>query len=235
MFDAYSLRARVVPALLVVLPGLALIAASGFSADPSQILGSTAVFGLGLVAAGFTRDRGKKLQESLWEDWGGDLLVQALRWRQGPRQEVERRHEVVAVCLGSSLPTVDAEAADNAAADRSYQQATEALRVRFREDDRLRILADANAEYGMRRNCLGLRGLGMFFAAASMLVSLGLWLASTGPNPGAYLIAAAISVLFLLFWLFYVTPEWVKKAADRYQTHFFETAVGEAQNAMQQR
>ena len=230
MFEAYTFRARVVPPLLVVIPGLGLIAASGFSFELSQIIGSTAVFGLGLVAAGFTRDRGKRVQEKLWEDWGGDLLVQGLRWSQNARPDVTRRHDAVATCVGSSLPTEEQEAADENAADLAYGHATETLRIRFRDDDRLRVYEDALAEYGMRRNCFGLRGPGTILAVITTLGSLGLWLTSTGPNPAAYLISAAASIVFIMFWQLYVTSDWVKTAADRYQTHFFETAIGEAHN-----
>lgn len=84
LFDTYTLRARVQPALIGVLPAGFLM----FALLPEHPFFVTAFFSL-LGAAGGTaivaqvgRDPGKKKEKALWDSWGGPPTTRFLRHRR---------------------------------------------------------------------------------------------------------------------------------------------------------
>lgn len=174
-----------------------------------------------IVVCGLVRGLGRGLESSLWAGWGGSPTTQRLRWA-GPTPKLvqRRRHELLTKLLSVALPTEAEEEADSAAADRLYDIAVAALRDLTRDGPRFALVADENAEYGFRRNCLGLRPLAIAVALLVLVVS-GL-LALVGAH-GQYLLPAAASLLSLGFWAVIVKPNWVHSAADRYAVRLLET------------
>jgi hypothetical protein len=122
--------------------------------------------------------------------------------------------------LGEPLPTEAEEEANPDEADQRYEVAVAALRDRTRDESRFRLVAEENAEYGFRRNCLGLRPLAVGVAFLVLSVSGTLFLCGSHSQ---FLLPGAVSVLALVFWLAVVTDEWVRSAADRYAVRLLET------------
>lgn len=218
--DAYTRRARVMPVLLVVSPALVFVATSALVEVKVAFGGSLLVGILTLLAAQLGRDRGRRLEPALWESWGGAPALRLLRFRGGePAETVRRRHDNVAAATGRALPSAEQEAAAPETSDAAYEDALVALRELTRSTDDYRLLAAENADYGLRRNTLGLRGHGLAGAAVVLGGSALLFflsddaietrLAGAGP-------AAAWSLGMLAFFGLVVRPEWVRVAAEAY-------------------
>lgn len=77
-----------------------------------------------------------------------------------------------------------------------------------------------NADYGFRRNSLGIRPFGLAIAAASFLLSLGLSL--TSDDPVSWIITAGVSAVLAVYWWRVVTDEWVRDAAEAYADRMME-------------
>jgi hypothetical protein len=219
MLDAYSLRARVMPAVLVCIPALVLFVASFVSLDDASTLVS--LFGAiaAAIVSGIVRERGSRLEPALWASWGGSPTIRRLRWRDNPAAQVGPLHDRIDTLFDAPLPTPDEEEADPAAADARYKEAVAVLREQTRSRDDYPLVADENAEYGFRRNSLGLRLFGLAVAglvAAASIVLFVLGAGSVGRRLVAYGIPFATAVLCFAFWLRMVSPAWVRTPAERY-------------------
>ena len=168
--DAYSIRTRWAPVLLVVLPLLILC----FSLVPGlpawnklwPLLGAASIV---ILVDQLGRDGGKRLQPALWASWGGAPTTAALRHRDAANPVLlARQHERIAAIVGHALPTAHEERADPAGADHAYQAAIAVLiaRTRGRRKEYPLIFTE-NCNYGFRRNMLGLRPWGRLLAASS--------------------------------------------------------------------
>ena len=169
VLDAYSIKARWSPVLLVLLPPLILC----FSLVPGlpawnklwPLLGAAGVV---ILADQLGRDAGKRLQPALWDAWGGAPTTAALRHRDASNPVLlARQHERIAALTGRALPTAQDERTDPAGADHAYQAAVAVLiaRTRGRRKEFPLIFAE-DCNYGFRRNMLGLRPWGKLLAAA---------------------------------------------------------------------
>jgi hypothetical protein len=226
LFDAYTRRARIAPAVLAALPALTVLAAGALAPDRAARIAGILVGSVGLVIAGLVRDRGRALQPGLWTSWGGSPTLRRLRWRDADSREAVRRlHARLNPLLHEPLPDEQGEAADPLEADRRYGEAIAVLRERTRERARFPLVFAENAEYGFRRNALGLRPLGLAIAAVCLAMSCGF--AAFGNAELAHrltrwgisgLAAAALAV----FWARVVTPEWVRRPAEVYADRLFE-------------
>jgi hypothetical protein len=222
--DAYTLRARVAPAALLSVPALALLVVLGLSPASLGFVGAGAIAALTTVAAGKVADRGRALQERLFAAWGGSPTTIALSLQSSvDLDRVRARRMAIEALTGRALPSADAERDDPVRARAALEDAISVVRARLREDDGNRILADANAEYGFRRNCLGIRVPAGTVASACALSSAAMWIASVGSHPAAYVAPCAAGVALAGFWWLMVTESWMRSAADRYAVQFYET------------
>jgi hypothetical protein len=218
--DDYTSRARIAPVLLVISPGVVFMATSAVAQVKVAFGGATLVALLAVVAAQLGRDRGRALEPGLWQQWGGAPTVRKLRFRGGDSmQRVERHHATVEAATGHQLPTPEDEAADPGAADVAYEDAVSALRELTRDDPRFRLVWAENADYGFRRNTLGLRRWGTLSAAVVLFGAL-LFLLLSGEDLAGVLTgagpAAVWSVAMLVFFRVVVTEEWVRVPAEAY-------------------
>jgi hypothetical protein len=224
MFDGYTRRARLMPALLSAVPAIAVTGAGAFSPEPALRISGLLLGGVSLAVCGLVRSAGRKLQPSLWEAWGGNPTVQRLRWR-GPshRDNVERLHRELGAVLDEPLPTEAEEAADPARADLRYEDASTILRNRTRDTSRFRLVFEENMEYGFRRNCLGLRPVAIAVAAVSLIVSVAfLFAGDPGDRWSRWGVSAVIAGAALIFWCRVVTPAWAREAAEVYADRLLE-------------
>lgn len=221
--DAYVRKARLAPVVLAAAPLLFLALAVGVS--PAAVAGITLapVAAIYVVGVGIARDRGRRIQPELWRAWGGEPTVQLMRWRGGNPSEVSVKHAGVRLMSAQKLPDARAEEEDPEQADQIYREALASARVQVREAEGHRILSDANAEYGFRRNCLGLKTIGIAMSVLSGMAAILLWALSVGDHPDVYIFPIVAGILWLIMWKVIVSDHWVKTAADRYAEHFFET------------
>ena len=241
-FDNYTLRARVLPALITILPlGLVI-----FALLPKYPLFVTALFGL--VSAGGTvivaqagRALGRRKERKLWESWGGPPTTRLLRHHRGPediapvpglRQQVEGR-------VDYPLPTEQEELDNPSQADAKYEEAVAFLRGATRNQVDFPLVFAENVNYGFRRNLWGLRPVGLpiavgFALSFWALLVLTIW-GRPWPDPWwdvlvnpddtvvIRLVVAIVDTAFAVFWLFYVKPSWIKVAAETYAERLMES------------
>src|SRR5436309_2527724 len=114
--DEYERRARLVPGLLAVLPiGLAILAL-GLRRLPifSTLLSAATAVGGPVVLASFVRQRGQRLQERLFQEWGGSPTIDRLRLLDHPPTDARRsrRRQKLEDVTNTPLPSVDEERAN---------------------------------------------------------------------------------------------------------------------------
>lgn len=226
MLDAYRLRARVSPSLLLASPAMSLLVAVGFSSVTLGVLSCGATAVLAIVLSEQVADMGRDLEKRLFRSWGGTPTSQRLRLSDtADLAATNARRAAVETATGSALPTLDDEKQDLEEAMRGYGRALDQVRARLREDEGNKILADVTASYGFRRNCLAVRRYGLAAAVIGTLMATILWLTSVGGSPASFLGAALVDVVLGAFWWAMVTAEWVRRDAERYATQFFHTLL----------
>jgi len=234
LFDAYSRKARLYPGLLVVLPFLLyLLVQLPIAPAPDQRPSWFSLLWPVLVTAGLpflltnvVRSRGKATQKQLLLDWDGFPTTQALRHLDpGSPQRREHRHRRLQKLLSVDLPTATEEAQDPAAADQHYAIAVDQLITRVRaQPDVSPLVQEENAQYGFRRNLLGVKPYALAVLALCLVADLVLII---GVLPGGALnrlltgLVMAVHAAALLGWLAQVRPPWVREAADDYTTRLF--------------
>jgi hypothetical protein len=164
-FDAYTLKARIAPALLVLLPLMATVYAWLPSAtDLSLLAWLTPVGVAALVALAWETGRaGRRMQGELFASWGGAPTTQLLRHSNGelPGADKERYYNVLRLHRPDlAIPTAQIEGNDPAHADAVYENAVAWLREQTRDARRFPLVADENATFGFHRNLLAHRTVG---------------------------------------------------------------------------
>lgn len=227
MPDAYTWRARITAAATAASPGLAFMVAGGINLDAGTGIVSLLVGAFGVIAAGVARDAGLRLQADLWKSWGGSPTLRRLRWRASPNPRLIRRlHDDIALVTGSLLPTAEQEAQDPSGADAEYEAAIAALRQRTGDSKTFNKVFAENMEYGFRRNCLGLRPMGLVLSASGVIASFALTIWGGGSVEARLLTWAwpgLVSVAALVFWGTIVTPTWVGRPAETYAERLLES------------
>jgi ABC-type transport system involved in multi-copper enzyme maturation permease subunit len=228
LVDLYSLRARRMPVLLVVLPAFLLLAVSILDSSTLGIASGSVASALSILGAQLGRDRGRNLQPSLWREWGGPPTTQVLRF-SGPKpaEQVAQAHGAIEEVLSLALPSEDEERADPSAADERYGAAIIQLIAKTRDYGKFPLVFEENVNYGFRRNSLGLRRFGIAVCVVTLFVSI-LLLAcgseSFASRAEHFGWPAAASILLGVFWLGVVSPDWVRVPADAYAGRLIEAA-----------
>ena len=232
MFDTYTLKARLWPALIAGIPAVAVVAVMFPNSKWWQggMLVAGSAVGLTFLLAQMVRIAGKRKEPQLFARWGGKPTTRYLRHRESPldKHTLARYHRnIEQLSADLKMPTVGGEAADPAAADAAYEAATRMLINKTRETRRFRLLFLENVHYGFCRNLWGLKPLGIVFVLAS--VGLCGWLVYVDLHagkswPASPIGAAAIAGVWLLLWCFWFTPAWIKVAADAYAERLLEAS-----------
>ena len=238
LFDTYGRRARLYPALLTLLPPVAV----SFAWVPSLVggqslaalVGVAATFGLLYALASISRSAGKRTEKRLLAKWGG--WPTTIMLRHGcpdiPAPTKARYHQFLAQCgLWEGMPSAQLEQADPTANDDTYASAVQWLKEQRRGPEFWLVLNE-NAEYGFRRNMRGLKPPAM---ALCFVTLLGWWLAAfiklltapgSLPSAGVGVLLAlpsplawgalCITVVAVVAWIVVVRDRWVREAADQY-------------------
>jgi len=206
LFDPYSFRARLQPALIALFP----LAVGMFAWTAGQWPWASALWGLFGTAGGtyllaiLARRSGRVIEPRLWESWGGAPTTQLLRHRGRANPFMRARwHKALGKLRGATLPTAEEENADPKAADLAYEDATKVAIGRTRDVRTYALLFKENTSYGFCRNLYALRRLGVFAALLGLaLAAIAAWHASrTGAAQLIPWICFALNLGTLLVWL----------------------------------
>ena len=238
-FDPYDLRARVRPALLCLLPPLVVLVL----VYPTSMTWQSTVLGLVLWCGGFfllsriARDAGKRIQDSLYEQWSGAPTTRLLRHRDRRLDVHSKRslHAKLSALTGVPIPTPEQEDNNCDAADEAYRAAALWLIKHTRDSKRFALLFKENTNFGFQRNALGLRWVGVAIAVltiAWLLVVSGLvsfsaphfhvdrW-QSLSLGIGASLV---VSIVMLAVWVLAITPDSAQRTGFAYAERLMECA-----------
>jgi len=239
--DPYDRQARLYPALLCLLPLVALIAllyAPYVSAMTGVVSMAISCGGLFLMT-NICREMGKRLEEKLFREWGGKPTTQLLRHRDSAIDSVTKRryHAFLGTKINTVFPDAEQERTDPAAADEVYQSGARWLLDHTRPDagKQFDLLFRENVTYGFRRNALGAKLFAVPIAIASILWVLAKervlfpaggswfdWVALAGLSPAA-IASAAVPVVMLFAWAFFFTKTSLRTSAFTYAQALLRT------------
>jgi hypothetical protein len=231
-FDAYSLKARYYPTVIVIAPlCLMILAVASDKWDMLKSIGVAAVSTLGLafVMDQVGRDQGKRKEAELFLAWGGKPTTRILRHRDTSldKTTLERYHTKLARLIeGISVPSEQQEAEDPDAADLVYDSCTTFLRSQTRDSKKFPLVFQENTNYGFRRNLWGMKPAGIVISTIGILVcsALAAWLFLESKEE--WMVAAicgVVCIVLLTLWICRFTPHWVKTTADEYARQLVET------------
>jgi len=227
LFDHYSFRARLQPALLTLLPAaFGVFAWTGPGVQWQSALWT--VFGtaggtyfLGVLARSF----GKRIEPELWRSWGGAPTTQLLR-HSGPANSVLRArwHTYLSNLLEQPFPTPQEEAANPAGADEIYNAAVKLLINKTRDTKRYPLVYNENVQYGFCRNLYAMRTGGIVIALLGIIGSCiaGISFVHIGDPKLVPWVCAVASAMFFFWWVFTIKSSWVKIPAFAYAERLLE-------------
>lgn len=220
--DLYFLRARVFPGLAAVVPAIALAftLASWKDFHLAQVLGALGISALTYLFADYVRQRGQRLERGIFDSMGGKPSTAMLRHRDTQLDAEAKKRYVTFLAkeVGRAAPTASAEAKDPAAADAVYELYGNWLRERTSDSTAFRRLYSENVTYGMRRNLLGIKPIGLGINALCVIISAGItyYKYEQSKDFTPFLLMLIIAAVHLVYFLHVVTEDAVKEAAWRY-------------------
>lgn len=181
VFDAYSLRARLFPAIIACAPALAALSLliSWKSFGLSNAIATLGILVLLFAIADFARARGRVVERNMYAELGGMPSIIIFRRNDHSIDEgsKERYRAFLGAKLGAKAPTGDEEQQSQAQADKFYDQCGVWLREQTRDTKKFPLLFGENVAYGFRRNLFGLKLLGLALNAIVVIACLVLlWL-----------------------------------------------------------
>jgi hypothetical protein len=223
--DAYTMRARVVPAIIAGAPAFAFAAifVSWGKLGLPHLIAGIALTVLFAAFADVARRRGRAIEPSLIAKMGGLPTTVTLQHRDLTYDAATKTgfHQFIAAKLGQPAPTKEEEAADPQAADAYYVRGVTWLRENTRNTKKFDVLFNENVSYGFRRNLLGLKLSGFRLNAFIVIVCLGIvwyrwpidWSNGLNTNLLAVIVIAMLHAGYLAL---FVTEQGVFEAARIY-------------------
>lgn len=230
-FDRYTWQAQVLPVYLTAAPPVLAISATLPEGLNLPLSGASAVVivPLSYFLSQIASDFGKRREPALWKAWGGPPSTRFLRhdndeFNPVTRERVHRRLRA----LGLDIPTTEQEKTNPARALALYASAVDELRRVTRDKDRFPLVCKGNAEYGFRRNLLGLKTCGVTLTLAAIAGIV--WVVlhesqATGVIAAVPAVSGLLTVCILVAWLVGVRLATVRITADRYARYLLEAAL----------
>lgn len=222
----YERRARLIPGLWLVAPIVVVVLMFGLRSSPlvSAVAGLLTVAGAPVVLASLVRDRGLRIEGSLYEEWGGKPTTQLLT--QGPPSLLAERRASVEAVTSKTLPSVSAPDDD------LYDTAVRIVQSKTRDRTRFELLFEENRNYGYERNMLGAQPTGRVLSLAVLI----------GAVPASILVAVhrghfsfelggglAVLSLLTLFWWRVPSNRRTRTVAFKYAERLVDAAMQLAQ------
>ena len=230
-FDIYSLKARVYPCSIVLLPCL-LLAIFYITNIEAYYHYLTSFIGIGVfsfVLAQIGRDQGKKKEKKLFEHWGGKPTNMILRHSNNHLDVHTKKRfhtKLEQVIPDMKIPTPEEELEDLYAADCIYDSCTKYLISKTRDTNKYHLLFKENINYGFRRNLWGMKAWALTIIVGCLiihaLIATEKFTTFETPNTTDWLLLATL-VIISMFWLFTVNKEWIKVTAFAYAERLHET------------
>ena len=226
LFDLYIWKARVLVAILVSLPVLALIpwlaALVQWQASPwlaNSLVGAAVV----ALAALVVRHFGVLAQEELVREWEALPTTLVMRWSDGTRSTAwkERMHRLVQERLGLALCSATEEARDPAEADRRICDAFDRIRHEVWGKRDLPSHA-ANVDYGFARNLYGCRWLWWGLSAGGLAAGVIVPVVTESPFPTAGIAACTLLAIVVPLVEWRLVRSHARHCAERYAEHAWE-------------
>lgn len=219
--DSYTIKARLLPAFIVVLP-LVLACISYFPelVQGWKLFASVLVsFGLTMLLSQLSRDAGKRKEPQLIALWG-DLPTTLACSHQHTWLDKNTRHrqlQKLEALTGVKNPTRDEEMRNYEDCRSVYDSYSRYLREQTRDKNKHPLVHAENVNYGFRRNLWALKPFGI---ATSLLGITSLFMPAFVANlatPTILIWCSTIVSLFLFtVWLIAINPNWVKTTAYAY-------------------
>jgi hypothetical protein len=176
VFDAYSLRARLFPAIIACAPALAALALliSWKSFALSNAIATLGILVLLFAIADFARARGRAVERKLLAEFGVMPSILFLRRADNSIDEGSKRRyrAFLGEKLGRAVPSEAEELRDQGLADSFYSQCGVWLREHTRDVKKFPLVFGENVTYGFRRNLFGLKWVGLGLNALVVVACL---------------------------------------------------------------
>jgi hypothetical protein len=159
--DAYTLRARLFPAVLAAAPALAALALliSWEKIALSNMISTGALLVILFALADFARKQGLRIEPGVYDEMGGKPSITMFRRADSTIDEhaKDQYRQFVGDKINRVAPSAQDEITDQTAADTFYEQVGIWLRANTRDAKKFPILWNELVSYGFRRNLLGLK------------------------------------------------------------------------------
>ena len=233
-FDNYTIKARIQPIFVVMLPlGILLfVLMPGESLSVSSLLGIIVICGGTSLLSQIARDRGGNRQPALWDSWGGAPTTRLLRFRDSPnRITLENWRAKLEKLTGRRLPTEEEEKDNPVVADQHYEAAVHVLRNATYDAKKFSMVFAETINYGFRRNLWGMKPYGIILSTLATICSWGISLWSMDPTGESWffnlvkypdviflmrMVGTIVNTVITAIWLFVIRPEWVRTTAEAY-------------------
>jgi hypothetical protein len=223
--DAYTIRARLLPAIIAAAPGLALagIFVSWDNFGLSTLIVSLAALALLIIFADLARRQGRRIEPRVYRKIGGKPSTLMLRHSDNTLDaETRSRYRAfLAGKLKERSPTADDETARPKECDGFYERCGDWLREQTRDQKKFKLLFEENMTYGFRRNLLGLKPLGLALNACVVFIAI-LSLAFRFPLDSENELATrlistlAFAAIHAIYFSAFVSMDGVCEAAQQY-------------------
>jgi hypothetical protein len=218
--DAYELKARVAPGLILALPVIAdaVYAVPNLSSWPIFTTGSLCSLALLYGLSQVVRARGEAIEVELWASWGGPPSTRFMRHRD--RKFTEDLKASIAQALkkefGARLLLREEEASNGVQADKVIDDAFRQVRQLLRERDPDGLWFKHNMDYGFCRNLLACRWLWVFIALASTAFAAIYSWKTSGNVFNLASVTGALSLICAAYVGWVVLPDATRRVADGY-------------------
>lgn len=230
-FNTYSLKARVYPSVIVLLPCfiLTIVYVTNIELYYHYFTSFACLGVFSFMLAQIGRDNGKKKENGLFKHWDGKPTSMILR-HSNDHLDIhtkKRFHTKLEQMIPDiKIPTHEEEMENLQAADEIYDSCTKFLISKTRDTSKYSLLFKENINYGFRRNLWGMKTWAIEIIAICILVHSFMmtqnFTSIETVNTKDWMLLG-IFILFALFWLLMVNREWVKTTALAYAERLYET------------
>lgn len=232
-FDTYTLQARVLPAVIFMLPFFLeanyLIALFDYQIAISTTIANLILFVFLMLFANWARHFGRKQEKKLFEKWDGAPTTRFLRndnaeYNSYQRNEIKKYLKMMFNNL--KMPTEKEEKENRLESDKKYEAYISNLRTLTRDPKEFSLLQSENRNYGMWRNLYGLKSVSiivviMFFLLNSLLA---IFLPSIMSLINCIILNTFLTILAII-WFFVVTQSKIKDVAECYARQLLDAVI----------